>query len=140
MKKGKIRTGPKTGVEVRFYRKDEWCNLSRDEQREVRKKRQQELKDNKRKAEDNDDDSAPSKIAALETLIKEQSQQIAALRSCSESKMELPPKPKGNPLKPPTGVYPKRMTRVRFREESFRSILSVSATSTEHRQNIKLII
>ena len=105
VKKGKIRTGPKTGVEVRFYRKDEWRKLSREEQREVREIRQQELrdKDNKRKADDNDDDSAPSKIAALETLIKEQSQQIAALQSCSGSKPELPPKPKGNPLKPPTG-------------------------------------
>ena len=102
-KKGKIRTGPKTGVEVRFYRKDEWRKLSRDEQREVREIRQQELKDNKRKADDNDDDNGPTKIAALETLIKEQSQQIAALRSCSDQKPELPPKPKGNPLKPPTG-------------------------------------
>ena len=27
-KKGKIRTGPKTGVEVRFYWKDEWRKLS----------------------------------------------------------------------------------------------------------------
>ena len=104
-KKGKIRTGPKTGVEVRFYRKDEWHKLSRDEQREVRDIRQQELKerDNKRKADEVDKDDAPSKIAALETLIKEQSQQIAALRSCTESKAALPPKPKGNPLKPPTG-------------------------------------
>ena len=72
-------------------------------QGEVREIRQQELKDNKRKVENNDDDNAPSKIAALETLIKERSQQIAALRSCSEVKTELPPKPKENPLKPPTG-------------------------------------
>ena len=27
-KKGNIRTGPKTGVELRFYKKDEWRNLS----------------------------------------------------------------------------------------------------------------
>ena len=102
-KKGKIQTGPKTGVEVRFYRKDEWSKLSREEQREVRDIRQQELRDNKRKAEDNDKEGAPSKIAALEALIKEQSHQIASLKSCQESKPELPPKPKGNPLKPPTG-------------------------------------
>ena len=103
VKKGKIRTGPKTGVEVRFYRKDEWCKLSREEQREEREIQQQELKDNKRKAEDNNNDSAPLKIAALETLVKEQSQQIATVKSCAESKTKLPPKPKGNPLKPPSG-------------------------------------
>ena len=72
-------------------------------QREVREIRQQELKDNKQKAEESNKDNAPSKIAALETLIKEQSQQIAALKSSAESKPELPPKPKGNPLKPPSG-------------------------------------
>ena len=103
--KGKIRTGPKTGVEVRYYRKDEWHKLNREEQREVREIRQKELRDrdNKRKADETDKDGCPSKIAALETLIKEQSQQIAALRSNTETKVELPPKPKGNPLKPPTG-------------------------------------
>ena len=103
LKKGKIHTGPETGVEVCFYRKDEWHKLTQDKQREVREIRQQELKDkdNKRKAEDGH--SAPSKIALLESLVKEQSQQIAALRSCSDSKPELPPKLKGNPLKPPSG-------------------------------------
>ena len=72
-KKGKIRTGPKTGVEVQFYRKDEWHKLSQEEQKKLRIC-QQELrqKDNKRKAEDDDKDGATSKIAALKTMVKEQ--------------------------------------------------------------------
>ena len=97
-RRGKVKTGPKTGVEVRFYRRGEWSKLSREEQDEVRELRQEELKQQgtKRKASDES-----SKIAALESQLEEQALKIAALTSKKEA--ELPPKPKGNPLKPPPG-------------------------------------
>ena len=99
-RRGKIKTGPKTGVEVRFYRRGEWSKLSKEEQDEVREIRQEELKQQgtKRKAAN---DEQPSKIAALESQLQEQALKIAALSSKKE--VELPPKPKGNPLKPPPG-------------------------------------
>ena len=99
-KRGKIRTGPKTGVEVRFYRRNEWSKLSRDEQDEVREIRQEELKKQgtKRKASEDDD----GKIAALESKLEEQASRIAALTS-AKLDVKLPPTPKGNPLKPPPG-------------------------------------
>lgn len=100
-KRGKIKTGPKTGVEVRFYRRGEWSKLSKEEQDEVREIRQEELKQQgqgtKRKAASEE----TSKIAALESQLQEQALKIAALTSSKE--VELPPKPKGNPLKPPAG-------------------------------------
>ena len=98
-KRGKVRIGPKTGVEVRFYRRGEWSKLSKGEQDEVRELRQEELRQQgtKRKASETD----ANKIAALETQLKEQAVKIAALTSTKE--VELPPKPKGNPLKPPPG-------------------------------------
>lgn len=98
-RRGKVKTGPKTGVEVRFYRRHEWSKLSREEQDEVRELRQEELKQQgtKRKASETES----TKIAALETQLKEQAVKIAALTSTKE--VELPPKPKGNPLKPPPG-------------------------------------
>ena len=42
-----------------------------------------------------------SKITALESQLQEQALKIAALTSKKE--VELPPKHKGNPLKPPPG-------------------------------------
>lgn len=99
-KRGKVKIGPKTGVEVRFYRRGEWSKLTREEQDEVREIRQEELKTQgtKRKATTESD---ANKIAALETQLQEQAVKIAALTSTKE--VELPPKPKGNPLKPPPG-------------------------------------
>ena len=106
-RKGKVKIGPKTGVKIRFYRKDEWSKLSREQQNEVRDLRRLELK---RKAEDEagSKDCNASKIAALETRLEEQMQKIAALKSTNEKledrkEIQLPPKPSGNPLKPPTG-------------------------------------
>ena len=106
-KKGKVKIGPKTGVEIRFYQKDEWSRLSHEQQNEVRDARRQELK---RKAEDDSGskDTNASKIAALETQLEEQMQRISALKSTNErleekKEVQLPPKPSGNPLKPPTG-------------------------------------
>ena len=51
---GKIRTGPKTGVEFRFYQRHEWSKLSKEEQDKVREIRQEEIKQQgtKRKAAD----------------------------------------------------------------------------------------
>ena len=93
-----MRTGPKTGVKVWFYRKHEWSKLSREEQDEVRELRQEELKQQGTKQKATNE----SKIAALETKLEEQALKIAALTSSKEG-IELPPKPKGNPLKPPPG-------------------------------------
>ena len=97
-KRRKIRTGPKTGVEVRFYRRHEWSKLSKEEQDEVRDIRQEELRQQGTKRKATDD----GKIAALESKLEEQAVRIAALTS-SRSDVKLPPTPKGNPLKPPPG-------------------------------------
>ena len=99
-KKGKIRTGSKTGVEIRYYKRHEWEKLSREEQKEVREYRKQELK--RKKAGDSSDGGA-SKIAALEVMIEQQGQTIAALKSRKDEDVKLPPKPRDNPLKPPVG-------------------------------------
>ena len=99
MKKGKIKTGPKTGVEIRYYKRHEWHKLSKDQQDEVRNLRK------KRKA-GSDITNRDSKVAALEAQLAEQSQIIASLKminSHGDSKDILPPIPKGKPLKPPAG-------------------------------------
>ena len=98
-KKGKIRIGPKTGVEIRYYKRHEWEKLTREEQKEVREHRQKQMK---RKAEDEAKGDHSSKIAALESMIEKQNQVIATLRSGNDD-IPLPPKPKNNPLKPPAG-------------------------------------
>ena len=97
-RRGKVRTGPKTGVEVRFYRRQEWSKLTKEEQDEVREIRWEELKQQGTKRKATDD----GKIAALESKIEEQAVKIAALTS-SKVEVKLPPTPKGNPLKPPLG-------------------------------------
>ena len=98
-KRGKIRTGPKTGVEIRYFKRHEWHKLSKEEQDEIRNLRK------KRKA-GADGSDRNTKIAALEAQVKEQSQLIAALKS-NDTKVDngtaLPPAPRGNPLKPPKG-------------------------------------
>lgn len=97
-KKGKVRTGPKTGVELRFYKKNKWQELSqeaRDECMDIRK--------NEKKRRFNDDgkeDNNKKKIAALEAKIKDQEIKISSLSTTSEN--NLPPPPSGNPLQPPT--------------------------------------
>ena len=98
-KRGKVKTGPRTGVEVWFYRRGEWSKLSKEEQDEVRESHQEELKQQGTKRKASTDET--SKIAALESQLQEQALKIAALTSSKEVK--LPPKPKGNPLKPPPG-------------------------------------
>ena len=98
-KRGKVKTGPKTGDEVRFYRRGEWSKLSKEEQDEVRGLHQEEIKQQGTKRNASTDES--SKIAALKSQLQEQALKIAALTSTKE--VELPPKPKGNPLKTPPG-------------------------------------
>lgn len=90
--------GPKMGVKVQFYSRQEWAKLSCDEQDEVREIRQEELKQQgtRQKASDK------GKIAALESKLEEQALKIAGLSSTKED-LALPPKPKGDPLKPPPG-------------------------------------
>ena len=95
-----VRTGPKTGVETRYYKRHEWEKLSREEQREVRDHRQNQLK---RKKATGSSDGGASKIAALESMVEQHKQTIASLKSCKEEDVTLPPKPIGTPLKPPAG-------------------------------------
>ena len=97
-KRGKIRTGPITGVEVRFYLRHEWSKLSEEEKDEVREIRQDELKQQGKKRKTTDD----GKIAALESKLEEQANKIAALMS-TKTDVKLPPTQKGNLLKPPPG-------------------------------------
>ena len=106
-KKGKVKIGPKTGVKIRFYRKDEWSKLSWEQQKEVRDVRRQELKQ-KAKDDSGSKDGNASKIAALETCLEEQMQKITVLKLTNEKleekkAVQLPPKPSGNPLKLSSG-------------------------------------
>ena len=92
-----MKTGQKTGVELRYYKKPEWFKLSREEQEEVRDHRKQH---NKRKAEAQNSTSA--KIAALESKVEAQLQVIASLTT--QQPAQLPPVQQGNPpLRPPSG-------------------------------------
>ena len=77
-KKGKTRTGKKTGVEIRFYKRHEWEKLTKEEQNEVREYRKEALK---RKAETDGKLDNAKKIAVLESMLEEQSQKIASLTS-----------------------------------------------------------
>ena len=98
-KRGKIKIGPKTGVEIRYFKKHEWHKLTKDEQEEVRSHR-------KKRKVSGEHDGKDAKIAALEAQLQEQSQLIAALRTNKEKGgggESLPPISKGNPLKPPKG-------------------------------------
>ena len=99
-KRGKVRIGPKTGVEVRFYKKHEWEKLTREQQREVRDLRRQQLK---RKADEDGDKRDTVKISTLEAKIEEQEKVIASLKSNDENTSKLPPRARPNPLKPPLG-------------------------------------
>ena len=99
-KLGKIRTGPKTGVEIRFYKRGEWLKLKPEEREEVMASRKDKDKDKKRKANATDDHA--KKIMALEAKLEEQTQTIAKLQT---EKVPLPPLPKNkNPLQPPPSL------------------------------------
>ena len=93
-KRGKVKIGPKTGVEVMYHNKHERNKLSEEEKNEVR-----ELRPNKRRKVN--ESAHASKIAALESNIAEKIQVIASLKA--KPFPYLPQKPTGNPLKPPTG-------------------------------------
>ena len=104
--KGKVKVGPKTGVELRYYKRNEWMQLSqeqRDECVEIRRKSRE-----KRKHPEKENDY-PAKIAALESKIQQQQVQILALQSEPPQQAEedtnesLPPPPAKNPLQPPPG-------------------------------------
>ena len=102
-KHGKIKTGPKTGVELRFYKKHEWLKLSQEQRDECVQIRKEEKR--KRSGEKLESEYS-KKIAVLETRIKDQELQIASIITNDdndENKDTLPPKPSKNPLKPPKG-------------------------------------
>ena len=93
-KRVKVNIGPNTGVEVRYCKRHEWNNISKEEQNEVRS-----LSTNKRRKYNAS--THASKIATLESNIAEKIQVIAILKA--KPFPDIPPKPTGNPLKPPTG-------------------------------------
>ena len=98
-KLGKIHTGPKTGVEIRFYKRGEWLKLTPEERAEVMDSRKN--KDKKRKNASTDDDHH-KKIMALEAKLEEQVQVISKLQT---DRVPLPPPPRStNPLQPPSSL------------------------------------
>ena len=96
-KRGKIKTGPKTGVELRCYKRKEWIEdltqEQRDECQEIRR-----AQSSKRKGSDDIDNERAKKIAALEIKLTEQERRISSLMSEKEGKTNLPPTPTRNPL------------------------------------------
>ena len=61
-------------------------------------------KTRQKRKHDGDATDYPSKIAALESKVKEQELQISTLKSATtDNNTVLPPTPKVNPLKPPVG-------------------------------------
>lgn len=91
-KRGRVDVGPKTGVELRYYQRGEWNRLTqaqRDECVEIRQKRKAGGKLN------NSNDEPQTKIAALETQIKEMKEHFISVMSSSNNgtRAPLPPKP-----------------------------------------------
>lgn len=87
-RRGKVDTGPKTGVELRYYQRGEWNRLTqaqRDECIEIRRKRKAEGKLN------NNSDEPKNKIAALETQIKQMQEHLISVMSSSSVNPTLPP-------------------------------------------------
>ena len=98
-KKGKVRIGPKTGVEICFYRRDEWNELSWEQQKEVKDASRQELKKRQKMMQDQSRITLP-RLQQLKHILKSKCRND---KLCEDGKTPLPPKPSGNPLKPPTG-------------------------------------
>ena len=92
-KRGKVSTGPKTGVEIRFYQPREWHKLTQDERDECIEIRKKETV--KRKQDNQNDDDEPSKkIAALQTQIEEMKNHLVSVMSSfssSNASTNLPP-------------------------------------------------
>ena len=87
-RRGKVDTGPKTGVELRYHQRGEWNRLTqaqRDECIEVRQKRKTEGKLS------NNSEEPKSKIAALETQIKQMQEHLVSVMSSSSVNPTLPP-------------------------------------------------
>ena len=83
-KRGKVKIGPKTGVELKYHKRHEWNKLLEEEQNEVRK-----LSPNKRRK--GNDSNHASKIAALKSKLDEQIQVIASLKA--KPLPDIPPNP-----------------------------------------------
>jgi len=111
--KGKVKVGPKTGVELRYYKRNEWMDLTQEQRNECMEIRKNTR--DKRKHDDSNDDDYPAKIAALESKIEEQSQRISSLLSSSATSTDdaaLPPPPTArNPLQPPSVGFTQRTQR-----------------------------
>ena len=99
---GKTQTGPKTGVEVRFYQKDEWRKLSQDERDECVSIRKAQTKKRQKTNNANDGNEA---ISMLKTQID---QLVASLQTNNTKKDSLTNNGESQPekdsaLKPPKG-------------------------------------
>ena len=97
---GKIKVGPKTGVEIRFYKRRERPKLIRDERDEMMEIRKNQTGNKKRKKNGRENDQA-AKIMALEAQLQEQIQNISALTTSKDSVPLLPLLK--NPSQPPSG-------------------------------------
>ena len=99
--RGKVDVGPKTGVELRFFNRGEWNRLTqaqRDECIEIRQKRKGDSKNN--------DDQPQTKIAALETQIKEMKEHLVSVMNSSASNNGNPTLPPAPPSNPPSALRP----------------------------------
>ena len=101
IKTGKIKVGPKTGVEIRFYKRPEWERLKEEERNEVIELRRNN-KNGGRKRKSHGGNEQAKKISALESQIEEQANIIASLRKHEGSDKKLPPNSR-HPLQPPPG-------------------------------------
>ena len=105
-KRGKIKTEPKTGVELRFYKKHEWMKLTQEQRDECVQIRKDEKK---KRGGDSLESEYTKKIATLEAKIQDQQLKISSMTSSAnndndgEKTPPLPPPSSKNPLKPPTG-------------------------------------
>ena len=102
-RRGEIKTGPKTGVELRYYKRKEWMeDLSQEQRDECQEIRRSET--SKRRGSNDIDDERAKKIAALESKLAEQERKISALTiDKKNTDTTLPPTPQRNPLQPPSG-------------------------------------
>ena len=101
---GKVKIGPKTGVEIRFYKRPEWDRLKDEERAEVIEHRRNN-KNGAKKRKSHGSSDQQKKISVLESKLEEQTSIIASLLKQHErggKEIKLPPAPK-YPLQPPPG-------------------------------------
>ena len=114
-KTGKVNIGPKTGVEIRYYKRDEWLKLPKEQQEECIDIRRKRVSHDKGKMER----SSRKRVSALETQLSEVSEHlISVMKTIQKHESQpsgdgVPVKLEGDydPLKPPT--YTQRNKKAR---------------------------